>query len=86
MALRGRGQSIWLGMTPTKAEYDQLFDELIEVKLALVRVKKDRDKYREQVGDQSKMIFRLRQQISEFREKCDPHEIHVLVTPDELAS
>ena len=74
------------GMTPTKAEYDQLLDELIEVKLALVRVKKDRDKYRKETQEQSKLIFRLRQQVSEFRLKCDPHEFHVQVTPDELTS
>ena len=80
MALYGQG------MDPLQVEINQLEDELIEAKLLIVKLKKDRDKWRKESEQQSKVLFRLRQQVSEFRQKCDPHEIHVLVTPDEMAS
>jgi uncharacterized coiled-coil DUF342 family protein len=72
-------------MTPEE-EVKLLTDELVEVKLVLIRLKKDRDKWRESSDNLTKLVSRLRLQINEFRTVCDPYELKVMVTSDELAS
>ena len=72
-------------MTPEE-EIKQLEDELIEVKLVLINLQKDRDKWREAAHGQDKLVLRLREQISEFRTKCDPYELKVMVTTDEFTA
>ena len=72
-------------LTPEE-DYQALLDELIEVKLVIVKLKKDRDKWKEAAHSQDKLVLRLREHISDFRRLCDPYELKVMVTPDELSA